>query len=86
MDETDLLELGISETPAERVGRLAALAQSSGLDGVVCSAQEAAMLSKQCGPEFSLITPGFACLKMLRVISAEWSPHGTRWQAARRIL
>jgi orotidine-5'-phosphate decarboxylase len=58
MDETDLLELGISETPAERVGRLAALAQSSGLDGVVCSAQEAAMLSRQCGPEFALITPG----------------------------
>ena len=58
MDETDLLELGISETPAERVGRLADLAQSSGLDGVVCSAQEAAMLSRQCGPEFSLITPG----------------------------
>jgi len=58
MDETDLLELGISETPAERVGRLAALAQSSGLDGVVCSAQEAEMLSRQCGPEFALITPG----------------------------
>ena len=58
MDETDLLELGISETPAKRVGRLAALAQSSGLDGVVCSAQEAAMLSRQCGPEFALITPG----------------------------
>lgn len=58
MDRADLLELGISETPAERVGRLAALAQSSGLDGVVCSAQEAAMLSRQCGPEFVLITPG----------------------------
>ena len=58
MDETDLIELGISETPAERVGRLAALAQSSGLDGVVCSAQEAPMLSRQCGPEFALITPG----------------------------
>lgn len=58
MDETDLLELGISETPAELVGRLAALAQSSGLDGVVCSAQESAMLSRQCGPEFALITPG----------------------------
>ena len=58
MDETDLLELGISETPAERVSRLAALAQSSGLDGVVCSAQEAAMLSTQCGHDFSLITPG----------------------------
>jgi orotidine-5'-phosphate decarboxylase len=58
MDETDLLELGISETPAQRVSRLAALAQSSGLDGVVCSAQEAAMLSTQCGHDFSLITPG----------------------------
>ena len=58
MDETDLLELGSSETPAERVGRLAALAQSSGLDGAVCSAQEAAMLSRRYGPEFALITPG----------------------------
>ena len=58
MDERDLVELGISESPAERVGRLAVLAQSSGLDGVVCSAQEAAMLSRQCGPEFTLITPG----------------------------
>ena len=58
MDETDLRELGISETPVERVSRLAALAQSSGLDGVVCSAQEAAMLSTQCGHDFSLITPG----------------------------
>ena len=58
MDETDLLELGISETPAERVSRLAALAQSSGLDGVVCSAQEATMLSTQCGHDFSLVTPG----------------------------
>ena len=58
MDETDFLELGISETSAERVGRLAALAQSSGLDGVVCSAKEVATLSRQYGPEFALITPG----------------------------
>ena len=38
--------------------RLAALAQSSGMDGVVCSALEAAMLRKQAGAAFCLVTPG----------------------------
>jgi len=58
MAQADLAELGISATPAEQVLRLAALAQSSGLDGVVCSAQEAALLRKQAGTEFCLVTPG----------------------------
>jgi orotidine-5'-phosphate decarboxylase len=38
--------------------RLAVLARDSGLDGVVCSAQEAALLREQCGNEFCLVTPG----------------------------
>ena len=38
--------------------RLAILARDCGLDGVVCSAQEAAMLRKVCGQEFCLVTPG----------------------------
>ena len=37
---------------------LAGLAKTSGMDGVVCSAQEAAMLSNQLGPDFCLVTPG----------------------------
>lgn len=58
MAQQDLVDIGINSTPAEMVSRLAILARDSGLDGVVCSAQEAAMLRKQCGNEFCLVTPG----------------------------
>ena len=58
MDQTDLADLGITESPADRVLRLAALAKTSGMDGVVCSAQEATTLSSQFGRDFSLVTPG----------------------------
>ena len=58
MDDGDLADLGITETPAEQVLRLATLAQSSGMDCVVCSAQEATLLSRQFGRDFSLVTPG----------------------------
>lgn len=58
MGPADLAGIGIYETPAEMVLRLAALAQESGLDGVVCSAQEAGLLRQQCGTDFCLVTPG----------------------------
>ncbi len=58
MAQADLAEIGIMVTPAEQVLRLAALAQASGLDGVVCSAQEASQLRKQAGDKFCLVTPG----------------------------
>jgi len=58
MAQADLNEIGIIATPAEMVLRLAKLAQESGLDGVVCSAQEAALLRQHCGAEFCLVTPG----------------------------
>ena len=58
MDQDDLSELGIVESPADRVMRLARRAQSSGMDGVVCSAQEAPVLRRQFGHNFSLVTPG----------------------------
>jgi orotidine-5'-phosphate decarboxylase len=58
MVQEDLAEIGIAATPAEQVLRLAALARDSGLDGVVCSAQEAALLRQHCGSEFCLVTPG----------------------------
>jgi orotidine-5'-phosphate decarboxylase len=58
MAQEDLAELGFAATPADLVLRLAALARDSGLDGVVCSAQEAAMLRQHCGSEFCLVTPG----------------------------
>ncbi|MCR4304029.1 MAG: orotidine-5'-phosphate decarboxylase [Gallionella sp.] len=58
MGQQDLADIGINATPAEMVLRLAAIARESGLDGVVCSAQEAALLRKQFGSEFCLVTPG----------------------------
>ena len=58
MAREDLADIGIDATPAEMVLRLAMLARDSGLDGVVCSAQEAALLRKQCGDGFCLVTPG----------------------------
>lgn len=54
----DLPEIGLSGTPEENVLRLAGLAQAAGLDGVVCSAQEARALRAALGEGFVLVTPG----------------------------
>jgi orotidine-5'-phosphate decarboxylase len=58
MAQQDLDEIGINAKLADMVLRLASLACDIGLDGVVCSAQEAGLLRKQCGDEFCLVTPG----------------------------
>ena len=58
MDGADLNQIGIAIDPAPMVVRLAKLAQQAGLDGVVCSAQEARLLHEQCGNEYILVTPG----------------------------
>lgn len=58
MERSDLAEMGLDVEPLEHVVRLASLAQQSGLDGVVCSAQEAEALKSKCGAEFQLVTPG----------------------------
>ena len=58
MDEAELKRLGVNKSPAEQVIYLANLAKESGLDGVVCSAQESQTLKAQFGQEFKLITPG----------------------------
>ncbi|MEZ5529942.1 MAG: orotidine-5'-phosphate decarboxylase [Porticoccaceae bacterium] len=57
-DREDLAEIGIHCSPEEQVQRLAKLAQSSGMDGVVCSAMEASGLRQLLGGEFTLVTPG----------------------------
>lgn len=54
----DLLSVGVAGSIDEQVLRLARLAQGSGLDGVVCSAHEAAALRGACGDKFKLVTPG----------------------------
>jgi len=58
MSAEDLIEVGVSDAPADQVLRLARLSQACKLDGVVCSAQEAAMLRADLGADFRLVTPG----------------------------
>ena len=58
MGREDLKDLGLDIEPFEQVKRLAKLTQESGLDGVVCSAQEAKMLRETLGQNFALVTPG----------------------------
>jgi orotidine-5'-phosphate decarboxylase len=58
MDENDLRDLGVTLSPAEHAERLARLTQHCGLDGVVCSAQEAVRFKSALGQDFKLVTPG----------------------------
>ena len=58
MDQTTFDQIGLQGTITDTVLRLAKLADESGLDGVVCSAQEATQLRAQRGNDFQLITPG----------------------------
>ena len=58
MDKSQLATTGIDLEPKEQVLRLAQLTKDSGLDGVVCSAQEAELLKNKIGQDFLLVTPG----------------------------
>jgi len=58
MEQGDLAEVGLEGSPKDNVLRLAKLALSSGLDGVVCSAQEVAEIRNEIKDDFCLVTPG----------------------------
>ncbi len=58
IDDGVLETVGQRGPAAEQVVRLAKLAQTSGLDGVVCSAHEIAAIRKACGQDFLLVVPG----------------------------
>ena len=58
MSVEDLQSIGISQSPADFAVQLAQSAKSSGLDGIVCSAQEASTMKSQLGHDFILVTPG----------------------------
>lgn len=58
LDAEDLAAVGCPGDPAERVLRLAELGRRAGLDGVVCSPREAAVVRANCGADFVLVTPG----------------------------
>lgn len=58
LDAGDLADIGCPGDPRERVLRLASLARDAGLDGVVCSPQEASSVRERLGRDFLLVTPG----------------------------
>ena len=67
MGADDLTEIGLNNSPAEQVKKLATLTHNCGLDGVVCSPQEISLLREDFDRSFELITPG---------IRPEWSVTG----------
>jgi orotidine-5'-phosphate decarboxylase len=58
MDHKAMKEVGIGGAPKLRVVKLAQLAKSAGVDGVLASVQEARAIRKACGRDFLIVTPG----------------------------
>jgi orotidine-5'-phosphate decarboxylase len=58
LDQTALGDVGVTDEVGAQVDRLAQLAQSAGLDGVVASPQEIALVRQRCGGDFAIVTPG----------------------------
>ena len=56
--DESMAEIGVSGGLTAQVERLAALAQSAGLDGVVASPQEIGIIRQRCGVSFQIVTPG----------------------------
>jgi orotidine-5'-phosphate decarboxylase len=57
-DEDSFRAIGVNRPIAAQVEALAAMAQDAGLDGVVASPHEIAVIRARCGPQFQIVTPG----------------------------
>ena len=58
LDDQALAEIGMHDAMATQVGRLAALAEAAGLDGVVASPREIDIIRRRVGRNFAIVTPG----------------------------
>ncbi len=58
LDHDDLMAFGVHRAPEDQVLALARLARHAGLDGVVCSAREAAAVRADAGADFLITVPG----------------------------
>lgn len=66
-------EVGTARNPEDQVVFWAQKAQEAGLDGVVCSPREAALVKAACGPAFVAVTPG---------VRPAWSARGDQSRVA----
>jgi orotidine-5'-phosphate decarboxylase len=57
-DEGTLDQIGVNGSVHDSVRRLALLAKDAGVDGVVASPHEVALIREACGPDFLIVTPG----------------------------
>jgi orotidine-5'-phosphate decarboxylase len=58
LSQETLGEIGVCDPMPSQVGRLAALTQTAGLDGVVASPHEIDLIRRRCGRQFAVVTPG----------------------------
>jgi orotidine-5'-phosphate decarboxylase len=58
LTDSVLESIGVRASTTDQVVRLAALTQAAGLDGVVASPQEIALIRARCGAGFAIVTPG----------------------------
>jgi orotidine-5'-phosphate decarboxylase len=90
IDKKALSAIGINRSPLSQAEKLAMLAKSSGLDGVVCSGNEIRAIRKACGAKFIIVTPGIRPLALgmqdqKRVITPELAiSHGADYIVAGR--
>jgi orotidine-5'-phosphate decarboxylase len=57
LDDSDLIDIGVGGSVLDQVERLADLARSSGLDGIVCSGEEVAT-ARKAWPDGFFVVPG----------------------------
>lgn len=72
-DDEGLAEIGVQRTAAEQVPFLARLAADAGVDGVVCSPREAALMRELLGEGALVVTPG---------VRPSWSETGDQVRVA----
>ena len=58
MDSDELRLIGVERPIPEQAAALAKLAVDNGLDGIVCSPQEAHEMRELLGPDALIVTPG----------------------------
>ncbi len=58
LNDRDIAQVGYTPPIPDQVVKMAELAKTAGLDGVVCSAHEIALIKSACGDDFKTIVPG----------------------------